>query len=147
MVASPRRHQTCHFRQRATSVPAEGPAYGLDFARHCEFPLRALQAQKWHIYEVARLVPPDPLVGKQVDLRLATLASARWTWRSSKRRIVQGWPWIHRNLAVLICSPDDDDSDNRLRTSLTRWQNTMFSTGSQENPRARSERRINASLE
>ena len=28
-----RRHQTCHFRKRATSVPAEGPAYGLDFAR------------------------------------------------------------------------------------------------------------------
>ena len=27
--------QTCHFRKRATSVPAEGPAHGLDFARHC----------------------------------------------------------------------------------------------------------------
>ena len=34
MTASPRGHQTCHFRKRATSVPAEGPAYGLDFARH-----------------------------------------------------------------------------------------------------------------
>ena len=30
--------------KRATSVPAEGPAYGLDLARHCELPLRA---QKW----------------------------------------------------------------------------------------------------
>ena len=30
-----RRHQTCHFRKRATSTPAEGPTYGLDFARHC----------------------------------------------------------------------------------------------------------------
>ena len=37
-------------RKRVTSVPAEGPAYGLDFARHCEFPLRALQPQKWHVY-------------------------------------------------------------------------------------------------
>ena len=46
-----RRHQTCHFRKRATSAPAEGPAYGLDFARHCEFPLRALQAQKWQVRE------------------------------------------------------------------------------------------------
>ena len=27
--------------------------------RHCEFPLRTLQAQKWHVYRVvARLVPP-----------------------------------------------------------------------------------------
>ena len=43
-----RRHQMCHFRKRATSAPAEGPAYGLDLARHCEFPLRTLQAQKWH---------------------------------------------------------------------------------------------------
>ena len=40
----------------ATSVnvrlpnPAEGPAYGLDFARRCGFPLRALQAQKWHAH-------------------------------------------------------------------------------------------------
>ena len=42
-----RRHQTYVFRKRTTSVPAEGPAYGLDFARHCEFLLRALQAQKW----------------------------------------------------------------------------------------------------
>ena len=39
-----RRHQTCHFRKRETS------AYGLDFARYCEFPLRALQAQKWYVY-------------------------------------------------------------------------------------------------
>ena len=46
---SPRRHQTFHFRKRATSAPAEGPAYGLDFARHGEFPLRALQAQRWHV--------------------------------------------------------------------------------------------------
>ena len=44
--ASTRRHQTCHFHKRATSAPAEGPAYGLDFARYCEFPLRAPQAQK-----------------------------------------------------------------------------------------------------
>ena len=34
----------------ATSVPAEGPAYGLDFAWHSEFSLRALQAQKWHVH-------------------------------------------------------------------------------------------------
>ena len=27
--------KTCHFRKRATSAPAEGPASGLDFARHC----------------------------------------------------------------------------------------------------------------
>ena len=45
-----RRGQACHFRKRATSVPAEGPAYGLYVARHCEFPLRALQAQKWHVH-------------------------------------------------------------------------------------------------
>ena len=45
-----RMHQTCHFRKRATSAPAEGPACGLDLARHCEFPLRALQAQKWLVY-------------------------------------------------------------------------------------------------
>ena len=44
-----RMHQMCHFRKRATSVPAEGPAYGLDFARRCEFPLRALQAQRWRV--------------------------------------------------------------------------------------------------
>ena len=45
-----RSHQTCHFRKRATSAPAEGRVRGLDFARRCEFPLRALQAQKWHAY-------------------------------------------------------------------------------------------------
>ena len=40
-----RRHQTRHFRkQHTTSAPAEGPAHGLDFARPCEFPLRAPQA-------------------------------------------------------------------------------------------------------
>ena len=49
LTVRPRRHQTCHFRKRATSAPAEGPAYGFDFARHGEFPLRALQAQKWHV--------------------------------------------------------------------------------------------------
>ena len=42
-----RRHQTCHFLKIETSVPAEGPAQGLDFARRCESPLRALQAQKY----------------------------------------------------------------------------------------------------
>ena len=35
-----RGHQTCHFRKRATSAHAEGPAYGLDLARHRGFPLR-----------------------------------------------------------------------------------------------------------
>ena len=39
-----KRRQTCHFRKCATSVPAEGPACGPDFARHCEFPLQTLQA-------------------------------------------------------------------------------------------------------
>ena len=39
-----------YFRKRATSASAEGPAYGLDFERRCEFPLRALQAQKWRVY-------------------------------------------------------------------------------------------------
>ena len=33
-LGSTRRHQTCHFRKRATSAPAEGPAHGPDFARH-----------------------------------------------------------------------------------------------------------------
>ena len=28
-LASPRRHQPCHFRKRATSVPAEGHVYGV----------------------------------------------------------------------------------------------------------------------
>ena len=32
--------------KRATSAPAEGPAYGLDFARRCEFTLRALRPRK-----------------------------------------------------------------------------------------------------
>ena len=49
-VGMPRMHQTCHFRKRANSTPAEGLAYGLDFARHSECPLRAPQAQKWHVY-------------------------------------------------------------------------------------------------
>ena len=30
-----RRDQTCHFRKRTTSVPAEGPAYGLLRLRNC----------------------------------------------------------------------------------------------------------------
>ena len=30
-----RGHQTCHLRKRATSAPAEGPAYGLDLANLC----------------------------------------------------------------------------------------------------------------
>ena len=47
---TPRRHQTCHFGKSATSVPAEGPAHELDFARHCEFPLPALQALTWHVH-------------------------------------------------------------------------------------------------
>ena len=47
---STRRHQTYHFRKRATSASAEGPAYRLDFARHSEFPLRTLQPQKWRVY-------------------------------------------------------------------------------------------------
>ena len=50
LPAKSRRHQPCHFRIRATSVPAEGPAYGLDFARRCEFSLRALHAQKWRVH-------------------------------------------------------------------------------------------------
>ena len=52
--------------ERATSVNEQLPCLqkdlraGFDFARHCEFPLRALQAQKWDMFtEVARLVPPD----------------------------------------------------------------------------------------
>ena len=58
-----RRHRTRHFRKRATSVPAEGPAYGLDFARHCESPLPALQAQSVMFTEVARLALPGPPLG------------------------------------------------------------------------------------
>ena len=38
-------HQTWHFRKRATSVP-----HGLDFARLLDYPLRALQVQKWHFH-------------------------------------------------------------------------------------------------
>ena len=45
-----RRYQPCRSRKRATSVPAEGPSYRLDFANRCEFPLRTLQAQKWHAH-------------------------------------------------------------------------------------------------
>ena len=65
--------KTCHFCKRATSVPLEGPAYGLDFARHCEFPLRAgaevARLWKWHVWcrlnghkpEVAQaLLSPPP---------------------------------------------------------------------------------------
>ena len=48
MLLSARRRPTCHFRKRATSAPAEGPSW-LDFARHYEFPVRALQAQKWRV--------------------------------------------------------------------------------------------------
>ena len=51
-------HQMCHFRKHATSAPAEGPAYWLDFARRCEFPLRALQAQKWHVHHGIRTFCP-----------------------------------------------------------------------------------------
>ena len=46
-ASNTRRHQTRHFRKRATPVPAEGPAYIVNFPRHCQFPLRTLQAQKW----------------------------------------------------------------------------------------------------
>ena len=46
-----RRRQTCHFRKRATSAPAEGPAYRLDVARRRgEFPLGALRARKWRVH-------------------------------------------------------------------------------------------------
>ena len=56
-----KRHQKCHFRKRATSAPAEGPAYGLDFARHCDF-FSELCSRRSAVYtEVARLVPPDAL--------------------------------------------------------------------------------------
>ena len=55
---NPTRHQTYHFRKRATSAPAEGPACGLDFARRCEFRLRALRVQKWHVHRSSCLVPP-----------------------------------------------------------------------------------------
>ena len=44
-------------------MPAEGPAYGLDLARRCEFPLRALQAQTWHV-------------------RRSRTFGAAWTWHS-----------------------------------------------------------------
>ena len=37
MGLATRRHETCQFRKRATSAPAEGPAHGLDFARHVNF--------------------------------------------------------------------------------------------------------------
>ena len=91
-VCYSRWRQTCHFRKREASAPAEGPACGLDFARYCEFPLsiikqyiriyiyiyiiyiyiciyiyiysefslRALQAQKWHVWR--RLTVADPLL-------------------------------------------------------------------------------------
>ena len=52
-------HQACHFRKRATSAPAEGPTYGLDFARHCEFPSELCRRRRGTYTEVARLVPPD----------------------------------------------------------------------------------------
>ena len=49
IITEARGQQTCHFRKRATSVPAEGLACGLVFARRCELFLRALQAQKWQV--------------------------------------------------------------------------------------------------
>ena len=56
-----RRHQTCHFRKRATSAPAEGPSYRLDFARHylVRFPSGLCSRRSCMCTEVARLVPPD----------------------------------------------------------------------------------------
>ena len=55
-----RRHQTCHFRKRATSLPAEGPAYRLDFARHCHcgYLFELCRRRSGTLTEVSRLVPP-----------------------------------------------------------------------------------------
>ena len=44
---------------RATSAPMEGPAYGLDFAGRCGFPLRAPRRRSGTFTEVARLVQPE----------------------------------------------------------------------------------------
>ena len=54
-----RMRQTCHFRKRASSAPADGPAYGLDFARHCEIPPDLCRRGSGLFTEVARLVPPE----------------------------------------------------------------------------------------
>ena len=50
-------HQPCHFRKRATSAPAEGLAYGLDFARVISLELCMRRSRMFT--EVACLVPPD----------------------------------------------------------------------------------------
>ena len=56
------RRQTCHFRKRATSVPAEGPAYRLDFAKlfdFVNFPSELCRRRSGMVTEVARLVLPE----------------------------------------------------------------------------------------
>ena len=98
-----RRHQTCHFRKRAASVPAEGHACSLDFARHCEFPLRALQARKWHVMftKVARLVPPDCFHGvKSPQSKGALLALQKISpWRILVEKYEEGdWPHFQREI-------------------------------------------------
>ena len=93
-VSLSRRHQTCHFRKRATSVPAEGPAYGLDFGRHCEFPLRDLQgaevacSPKSHVWcrptcrgRCAAAAKPSP-----GERRLLSLARKRGTAKADRTK-------------------------------------------------------------
>ena len=60
-AATARRRQTCHFRKRTTSAPAERSAYGLGFARHCEFSPELCRCRSGAFAEVARLVPPEEL--------------------------------------------------------------------------------------
>ena len=85
-LKSPRRHQTCCFRKHATSVPAEGPAYGLEVARR-EFPLQALQAPKWHIH------------GRR------TLGAASQACADERARRRVGAPWQDPWYAVVCLGP------------------------------------------
>ena len=78
-----RRHQTCHFRKRATSAPAEEPAYGLDFARHCEFSSELCRRRSGMFAEVARLALLEEEAEVRANTRTPELVKAEIHWKSA----------------------------------------------------------------
>ena len=124
-----RGHQTCDFRKRATSAPAEGPAYGLDFARHCEFPFRALQAQKRRVSQKSHVWCRPIRAGAEHAAVLARTrpspAEHRW-WSAARVFMPKGESCTAKTLTGGAWTTRQASACSSKQVPLGDWQNNLL---------------------
>ena len=115
LMACTRGRQTCHFRKRTASAPAEGPACGLDLVGRCESPLRALQPRKWRVYGSGTILLTQTSLSRSISLM--TRSAGKSAYQGKLRMLAPVRPRMQAaglqclklqslKLQIVVASPD-----------------------------------------